>query len=1814
MPILLEDVAQQLRELRRLVGVGTSTDPTVPVDPGDPGPVGNVVRTDVANAMTEGVATVYLDKYGALPAITLRTASGSVSSPGAVVQDQTLGAYSFDGWGLTTFGGLGPGMTASASEAWSDTARGAWVSIFTVPPGTASCRESVRFTEYGDLAPTVYGLTNETGTLVEPGHSAAVGMQHQGGVVKDAFALSINQRFTQTQGSGRTTSVDCTWFLGDLTITSATANFTQRDVGKYIQGPHAYIKSVTNSTTCVLEYPGAKRGSFVGFFSGPNAITICDPLPGSPLNMQINHVIDNTSGWADGIATQSGFGLNSNQGPRAYINLEGTTVFTDGGGGGQGGWAGTPLIFQTSNQYVNKPGEALTNVGLGGALFNVSSQVVSDSATITAKTGPSTGRMFVDNFTFALRGAGAGITAPELLYSSFTTQFGLMGTAIYFGEYRQFWAALPNTSLQPKLPLMTGFYADTLAQASTNYQYQMFPSDATIGDTTTSSSTVTIGASSGTRTFTVSTGLNLYGGQVVSATANTGFNIVIGTVDTYSTGSGILVINVTTAVGSGTYSSWNITGYNVLHGMVAGDGATLTLNYVGSTAPEMHLYKPTIMWKRTGSTNASNVFASAATYQNYFSSTGISLGTVSTFSSANTYQAKSQTDVVTQPITEFWSIPTYQGVTGGILTALSHSGFRSTMIMNSGGNLGTRWGFRYEDIVGTANPIAVAYQFGMYVPWLQGAAKNVGIFNGSTTAYPAPNTRTPTAHYKIIPDASYVVLTGTTAISLGNTTGAVPCIAPGVEDGQRLRLYYVGSGTLTFTESLGVTLGSSSAVMNSGDIFDFMWTTLTSKWLLSKGASSTNLLIAPSAAASGWGALGFLSASGTYAMPGASTTLHGPTLIDAGPYMKWSSASTLSFLTVVKNAATISNDGVATTVMKPTYTVYDTQTIRVDARSDTLGSSHYTAYQDVTVDAINSGTFITNPNVYGAYSHVTAQSSLGTRYGWKFDNTTLSGAVTTNVLTYFLADSIKTSTAAGNGAVHATVPILTAQDVNMPIIGSEGVIPTTSVTSGQNLKSAAFIAGTGVLTLSVTVASLTTSTYTFPTSGKVAVFVGCSTNTLAVGAATANICYITYTGVSGSTLTGCKNVSAASAGTLTTSTGDKVAYMLVIPFGGNNGFLPAGALINRQVTATSMNYTDNGDPVNGPFTLTVNSPTPSTLSSIDVGSTIIDADGQIPPGAQITAYHSTESVDINVPFASSGTYNITTTGDLTLMVALPIGVISIMLVVDAPLATPAGTAVNQVGFYSQALSGATTTNVGYWWDDTSGDVPATNDFYGIWSPTFQVNGTTGMMTTEGGVTTTGGGVTADTIYGSNGSFGVGIYMRPQSGVESASQVTLNLARYTPITAGMITGTLASQGYDAGSVARTSAKIDFVNDSNAAWSGSSLFPSRMDFFTTSAGTITRQLSLDHSGTLHHAPTITTNAISASTFAVKSDGSVWVAPSAYTSGQPSAAAATISATGAITALSAAIGTATLGATSSYTASLTEVADTATNSFATTASMQHFWQNYTATDSWAVAPSAFGMFFGVRNVGTFKNDVAATVNLSPIVSFQAAFTKTVDTATGRSLSADIDFSSGPTYTVVSTGAFTSATHSSFAASANMNGGSSSTMTTHNGLLSNFTATTGTTTTVNHILINDATTPSTGTIGTQYGIDIASMNAATVNVGIRNASKTSFSPSTVQALVAATTISPNATALQVTSTASITLTATPTITAGVHGQMLVILNNNTTAARNITFQSEATAAGTNLSLAAGTIVVGPRGSLTLMYSSTLTRWVQIGQNIGNN
>jgi hypothetical protein len=240
-----------------------------------------------------------------------------------------------------------------------------------------------------------------------------------------------------------------------------------------------------------------------------------------------------------------------------------------------------------------------------------------------------------------------------------------------------------------------------------------------------------------------------------------------------------------------------------------------------------------------------------------------------------------------------------------------------------------------------------------------------------------------------------------------------------------------------------------------------------------------------------------------------------------------------------------------------------------------------------------------------------------------------------------------------------------------------------------------------------------------------------------------------------------------------------------------------------------------------------------------------------------------------------------------------------------------------------------------------------------------------------------------------------------------------------------------------------------------------------------------------------------------------------------------------------------------------------------------------------------SVLGIFLsGLFNFNmTFKNKTTVVANLAAVVGFKATPTFTADGASISvgTVSSTVMFRAVPTTAVVNAGTLSAITLTNFASG--MAVGASTTVTQ----LTHFMA---------------AAASITGTLTTEIGLDVGALAGATA-IGIRNASTTSFTPSSAQTLVATTQVSPNATVIQINSAGNITLTHTPTIAAGQNGQVLVICNNQS---NSITFQSVGTLASSGLDLGAATRALLAHGTLTLVYDSGFSLWLEIGFSSGGN
>jgi hypothetical protein len=144
---------------------------------------------------------------------------------------------------------------------------------------------------------------------------------------------------------------------------------------------------------------------------------------------------------------------------------------------------------------------------------------------------------------------------------------------------------------------------------------------------------------------------------------------------------------------------------------------------------------------------------------------------------------------------------------------------------------------------------------------------------------------------------------------------------------------------------------------------------------------------------------------------------------------------------------------------------------------------------------------------------------------------------------------------------------------------------------------------------------------------------------------------------------------------------------------------------------------------------------------------------------------------------------------------------------------------------------------------------------------------------------------------------------------------------------------------------------------------------------------------------------------------------------------------------------------------------------------------------------------------------------------------------------------------------------------------------------------------------------TTGAGAVTTQVAIDIAPLSKATTNIGIRNADNTVFTSGATQSIASggATTLTCSATFIEIDypTGGAVTVSNNPTIGDGQDGQFCIIVNVD--SADTITLRDEAVSAGSNLRLpTAANLALGPRDNITLLYSSALGDWINIG--VANN
>lgn len=96
-------------------------------------------------------ATFSIDGYGASPQLIQRRANGTAASPTAVNADNSLASLRGQGYGATAYSGSRALISMAASQSWTDSAQGAYISFSTTADGGTSTLEKMRLSQDGVL-------------------------------------------------------------------------------------------------------------------------------------------------------------------------------------------------------------------------------------------------------------------------------------------------------------------------------------------------------------------------------------------------------------------------------------------------------------------------------------------------------------------------------------------------------------------------------------------------------------------------------------------------------------------------------------------------------------------------------------------------------------------------------------------------------------------------------------------------------------------------------------------------------------------------------------------------------------------------------------------------------------------------------------------------------------------------------------------------------------------------------------------------------------------------------------------------------------------------------------------------------------------------------------------------------------------------------------------------------------------------------------------------------------------------------------------------------------------------------------------------------------------------------------------------------------------------------------------------------------------------------------------------------------------------------------------------------------------------------
>jgi hypothetical protein len=319
------------------------------------------------------------DAYGTgnYPVYTGRSARGTAASPTATQSGDFLAQFSGRGYGATGFASNSTGYFAvSAAENFTDTAQGAYASVFTTATGSTTATEAFRFGSAGQLG--IGGATYGTsGYVLTSGGASAAPTWSQ-------VSLTTGVTGTLPVGNGGTGLTSYT--IGDLIYASGTTTLS---------------KLADVATGNVLLSGGVGVAPAWGQVSLTSAVTGVLPI---------------ANGGTNSNATPTAGGVGYGTGTAHAYTAAGTSgqVLTSGGSStptwtSLSGVAVTSLVAGTNISISGSTGSVTVNT-INNPSFStsVTTPIVNGSSTLSLQTGGTTG-LYIDGS----QNVGIGTTSPS---------------------------------------------------------------------------------------------------------------------------------------------------------------------------------------------------------------------------------------------------------------------------------------------------------------------------------------------------------------------------------------------------------------------------------------------------------------------------------------------------------------------------------------------------------------------------------------------------------------------------------------------------------------------------------------------------------------------------------------------------------------------------------------------------------------------------------------------------------------------------------------------------------------------------------------------------------------------------------------------------------------------------------------------------------------------------------------------------------------------------------------------------------------------------------------------------------------------------------------------------------------------------------------------------------------------------------------------------------------------------------------------------------------------------------------------------------